>query len=465
MPAAAQAATPHVDVLPQADGSTLVQYVAAPGEANALTVRTRAIEIDHAKRALGFVDDTAVDFYDDGADTASFSSALCSGQGTGMGCEIPGRRVRIKVLLGDDSDVVSPQFDAARTLPTAIDGGDGNDALRVRGTVPSAISFSGGPGVDFVDYYAPSNVPYAFSDDGSANDGLGGDNVGADVELFIGGDGGDRFALSGKGRHVVFGGGGSDLLESGPGSELFDGGYGGDPAGIDGPSDDTVTYAGRSAGVTVALDGLANDGVPNERDEILPTTEHVVGTAHADTLVGPAAVPDQRIYTFEGGAGDDVVGGGAGRDAIYGGAGNDTLIALSGGRDAIDCGPGDDTAVADGSDLLIGCEHRVSSYAVAVGKQKGGTVKARVAVPSPGSLVQATLTAPRGAVRGSKKPTAVGSIAKTMPAGIRSIGIKLTKAGRAALRKRGSLRLTLRAAVEVPGRGPLRASQRVTLRR
>lgn len=452
-------------MLPQADGTTLLQYTAAPGQDNAVLLRTRAIEIDPAKRSLGFVDDTAVDFYDDGADAATFTSPLCTGQGTGMGCQIVGRKVRIRLVLGDGNDIVTPQFDAGRPVPTSIDGGAGNDALRVRGTVPSAISFVGGSGVDFVDYYAPSNVPYSFSDDGRANDGLGGDNIGADVELFIGGDGGDAFGFFGKGRHVVFGSGGSDTLYSGPGAELFDGGYGGDPAGVDGPSNDTVTYAGREAGVTVTLDGLADDGVPGEHDEILPTVEHVIGTSHNDTLVGPASVPDNRVYTLEGGAGNDTIGGGAGRDAIYGGAGSDTVISLSGGRDAVDCGPGDDTAVADPSDLLIGCEHRVSSYAVAVGKQKGGTVKAFVAVPSPGSLVQATLVAKRGAVKGSKKATTVGSVSKRLGAGIRPLSIALNKSGRAALRKRGSLPLVLRAAVEAPGRGPLRATQRVTLRR
>jgi Ca2+-binding RTX toxin-like protein len=465
VPAGAQAKAPRLDVLPQADGSTLLQYTAAPGQANEVLLRTRAIEIDPAKRSLGFVDDTAVDFYDNGADAATFSSPLCTGQGTGMGCQIVGRNVRIRLVLGDGNDIVTPQFDSARLQPTSIDGGSGNDALRVRGTAPSSISFVGGSGIDFVDYFAPTNLPYKFSDDGRANDGLGDDNIGGDVELFIGGDGGDSFGFFGKTRHVVFGGGGSDTLYSGPGPELFDGGYGGDPAGVDAPSNDTVTYAGRDAGVTVTLDGLADDGVPGEHDEILPTVERVIGTSHADTLVGPASVPDNRVYTLQGGAGNDTIGGGAGRDAIYGGPGNDTVISLSGGKDAVDCGPGDDTAVADRSDLLIGCEHRASSYAVAIGRQKGGTVKAFVAVPSPNSWVQATLVAPRGVVKGSKKATTVGAISKRMAAGIRPLSIALNRAGRSALRKRGTLPLVLRAAVEVPGRGPLRASQRVTLRR
>ena len=85
----------------------------------------------------------------------------------------------------------------------------------------------------------------------------------------------------------MFGGGGSDIMYSGPGPELFDGGYGGNPAGTDAPSNDTVSYAGRTTGVTVTLDGLADDGAPGEHDEILPTVERVIGTDHADTLVGP----------------------------------------------------------------------------------------------------------------------------------------------------------------------------------
>ncbi|MEA2398881.1 MAG: hypothetical protein QOK25_2437 [Thermoleophilaceae bacterium] len=465
-PASAAASTPpRVDVIPQADGSQLVQYTAAPGQDNAVTLRIRAEALDPYKRAAGIRNDTGVDFYDDGADAATFTSPLCSGQGTGMGCDIPGHRVQVKLVLGDGNDIVTPEFDPSRALPTTIDGGPGNDALRVRGTVPSSIDFIGGPGVDFVDYFAPSNLPYAFSDDGQPNDGLGGDNIGGDVELYIGGDGNDTFRFFGTARHVVFGGAGSDTMYSGPGPELFDGGYGGDPAGTDPQSNDTVSYAGRATGVTVTLDGLANDGAPGERDEILATVERVIGTDHADTLVGPATVPDSRVYTFDSGAGNDVIGGGAGRDAIYAGPGDDTVISLSGGKDYVDCGPGNDTVVADRADVVTGCEHRLSSYAVAVGRQQGNTVKALVAVPSPGSLVQATLVAPAGAIPGSKGQPTVGSVSRRLGAGIRPLTIPLNAGGRSALRKRGSLSLVLRAAVEVPGRGPLRASQRVTLRR
>jgi Ca2+-binding RTX toxin-like protein len=326
----------------------------------------------------------------------------------------------------------------------------------MRGSTRTAVDFKGGAGVDAVDYFEPKKQPFAFNPDGLANDGLGGDNVRNDVELYVGGDGNDQFAFPGGGLHIVFGAGGSDTMVSGPGPDELDGGYGGDPAAADGPSSDTVTYAGRPTVVNVTLDGVPNDGAPGEGDLILPTVEHVIGTDHGDTLVGPAHVPDNRPYRLDGGRGADVLSGGAGLDLLDAGPGNDTAIALGGGKDAVKCGPGEDTAITDPTDLTKDCEHVLHSYVEAASIQKGDTVNARLAIPVPRSRVIATL------VSGS---AVLGSRTVRLAAGLKPIAVALNPAGRAALQKAGSLPLALRVRIYPPGRSTLTKSKRVTLAR
>jgi hypothetical protein len=130
-------------------------------------------------------------------------------------------------------------------------------------------------------------------------------------------------------------------------------------------------------GVDVSLDGIANDGEPNERDNAL-NDEQIYGTWANDRLTGN----DQAnlIYgkggldTIIGGDGDDTLKGeyagdyidagagndlldgmegndtligGPGRDAIFGGEGNDTIKARDFELDEISGGPGNDRALID----------------------------------------------------------------------------------------------------------------------
>jgi Ca2+-binding RTX toxin-like protein len=454
---AASAADPHVASSVRADGTTVIRYVAPRGQDNEVTMRVRAEELDPYKRQRGLREDTGIDFYDIGADGITASGPGCNPQGTGVGCDVKGTKVEVHVALGDGNDEILPQYDPARLVPATINGGPGNDILSVFGPAPTALDFSGGTGTDAIDYFSRTNAPYSFTEDALFNDGLGHDRIHNDVEAWVGGDGNDRFVLTARKQHVVFGAGGDDTMVSGPGPDEFDGGYGGDPSGVDSPSNDTVTYAGRTTGVTVTLDGLPDDGAPGEGDEILPTVEHVVGTAFADTLVGPAHVPDGRPYTLEGGGGDDVLSGGTGTDFIDAGSGNDTVIALGGGTDGVKCGPGNDVLVADTSDRTrtpSDCEQVWRSYLKAPPIEHGSAVVAGLAVAAPNTTVSATLESASGTV-GSGKFSSV--------AGLRQLTVALDAAGKQALQQAGALPLTLKVRMTSPGRKAITTSAKVTL--
>ena len=166
------------------------------------------------------------------------------------------------------------------------------------------------------------------------------------------GDANDTLSLAGtseKGPFLVTAGAGDDdvhiladtnaLVDGGPGrdtlradtySELF-GGPG--PDVISGNA--TASYAALAAGVTVTLDGVANDGAPGEGDNVM--TNAVIGSDGADTMTGNDAAND-----LSGRGGDDVLFGGGGADTLRGG----------GGASRIDAGPGDDRVEATRGDAV-----------------------------------------------------------------------------------------------------------------
>jgi hemolysin type calcium-binding protein len=455
---AARAADPRVDSLVRPDGTTVIRYVAPSGQDNEVQMRIRAEELDPYKRQAGIIEDTGVDFYDIGADGITPVGPLCNPQGTGVGCDVVGSKVEVQVTLADGDDFIQPMYDRARRVRAVIKGGAGADIMSVFGSVPTAVDFSGGAGADAIDYFSRRNEPYSFTDDSLFNDGLGFDRVRNDVELWVGGDGNDRFAFTGRGRHVVFGAGGDDTMVSGPGPDEFDGGYGGDPAGVDAVSNDTVTYAGRPTGVTVTVDGLPDDGALGEGDEVLPTVERVVGTDHGDTLVGPANAPSDRSYGLEGGDGNDILSGGAGQDLIDASRGDDVVISLGGGKDAVKCGTGNDVLLSDRTDLtrkVPDCEQVLHAYLTGASNQTGTAVTSALAVPAPGSTITATLESASGAAFGSGK-FASG-------AGLRQLTVPLNTTGKQALQQAHTLTVTLKVKIASAGRATISASKKVAL--
>jgi Ca2+-binding RTX toxin-like protein len=285
---------------------------------------------------------------------------------------------QIVLNLGDGNDVLSGAGSAASGGPflTRLDiyGGAGNDSIR--GGAGDDLYFggvgndtflagpgddgsdamSGGEGTDTADY-GGRGANLSLSIDGVANDGeVGsseGDDLKADIEAVRGGSGNDTVA-GGAGPQTLSGGPGNDTLRGGPGNDILSGEAGNDrfdeeaaPTGADvmngGAGTDTADYSGRSQAVTVAIDGLANDGQSGEADKVSPDVENVTGGAGNDLLTG--AVTANLLV---GGGGTDTLLGSDGADTLRGGLGNDVL----------DGGPGDDLldaeAAASGADTLRG---------------------------------------------------------------------------------------------------------------
>jgi Ca2+-binding RTX toxin-like protein len=155
--------------------------------------------------------------------------------------------------------------------------------------------------------------------------------------LFVdGGPGNDKLQGGFQAYESLAGGDGSDMIRGTTGA-LMSGGPGADDiAPLPGTTDATASYRDHGTGVTVTLDGLANDGSPGEGDNIDPRVAQLIGSNGDDQLTGSAARD-----TLDGLAGDDVLDGGAGDDILHGDDGNDTLTGGLGG-DTLDAGAGDD---------------------------------------------------------------------------------------------------------------------------
>ncbi len=203
----------------------------------------------------------------------------------GEGADVLRGEAGADVLNGDDGDDV-------------LDGASGGD------------SFVGGTGFDTADYSART-VALTIDLDGAADDGetVEADNVRPDIERVLGGSGDDT--LTGNNAvNVLAGGAGNDLLDPGRGA--------GDQL-IGGLDSDTVTYATRTATVTLDADGVADDGEAAEADVIDTDVENLVGGSAGDRLTGTTGA-----NVLSGGGGNDVLDGREGADLLLGGAGTDT---------------------------------------------------------------------------------------------------------------------------------------------
>jgi Ca2+-binding RTX toxin-like protein len=183
-------------------------------------------------------------------------------------------------------------------------------------------------------FYGMGLIP-ATLDGGPGNDILDGAGLG---DILIGGEG-DDWLRGAAGNDDIRGGSGDDRLEGGPGpsggADTFSGGDG----------IDVVNYFYASAGVTVSIDGVANDGEPGEGDNVQLDVENLWGSDDPDTLTGSAG-PN----SIEGGLGGDTIAGLGGRDELFGEEGNDTILARDGVGEPVECGSGNDTAEVDDSD-------------------------------------------------------------------------------------------------------------------
>jgi Ca2+-binding RTX toxin-like protein len=218
-------------------------------------------------------------------------------------------------LVGDANDNV-------------LSGGPGADALWGNA---GDDTLDGGAGADLLQGQAGQDwASYAQSDSGVtvrlwAGDGTGGHAQGDTLvgiehvegsgfaDTLVGDAGGNTLSGS-AGSDALWGNDGDDTLEGGAGADLLDGQGG----------NDWASYAGSQAGVTVRL--WAGDGAGGDAaGDTLRGIENVIGSDHADTLVGNAG--DNHLI---GGAGDDDIWANDGDDVLEGGAGSDILRGQGG---------------------------------------------------------------------------------------------------------------------------------------
>jgi Ca2+-binding RTX toxin-like protein len=159
----------------------------------------------------------------------------------------------------------------------------------------------------------------------------GGVYDGVNVEL---GDGNDRLQHDVGG--AIQGGEGDDEILASHGTFLFTGGPGADRFEASGTQAASVLYDDHTDGVSVRLNGLADDGAPGEGDNVLGAVTGMRGGSGNDSLVaGPAG---SGLF---GAGGDDALVGSPERDSLSGGDGDDELSAGD-GTDYLDGGAGAD---------------------------------------------------------------------------------------------------------------------------
>ena len=173
----------------------------------------------------------------------------------------------------------------------------------------------------------------------------------ADGLIVTGTDGPDTLTGTAA-AESFFGRGGDDAISGGDGDDELDGGPGADAlSGNQGT--DVVSYSG-GLPVDVSIDGVANDGVAGERDNVALDVEDLYGGAGDDRLTGSPAA-----NTIDGGLGSDRITGGPGADALFGGDGDDVIDARDGEVDRVECGAGNDTVSMDLDDVVSAdCENR-----------------------------------------------------------------------------------------------------------
>ena len=229
-----------------------------------------------------------------------------------------------------------------------------------------AVDSSGSTGTFTLEYVIGkcNGVNATFFANGGTMNGTGGDDVivGSTVSETINGAGGNDTicALSGNdtmsgdaGNDKLFGSLGNDWFKEGPASN------GADRMAGDAGTDYVFYNARTTTGVSVTIDGSANDGQAGEGDYVTDTNEVVYGSTKNDIIQGGGGAEELR-----GGAGNDTLRGGGGNDALLGGPGNDILrgeanddaLDLVDGVNANDDGDGGtdgtDSAVKDPGDTV-----------------------------------------------------------------------------------------------------------------
>jgi Ca2+-binding RTX toxin-like protein len=314
----------------------------------------------------GRPDRLQVDFGDDG--TADFTFARSAID-----------RIAVYGRGGDDAiriDEANGVF--TDTIPTTLDGGDGNDTIAGGSGVEQ---LRGGRGNDVIDGNKGNDVAFLGAGDdtfvwdpGDGSDVVEGQD-GSDTMRFNGAAVAEQFELSANGHRLRFFRNVGNITMDTDGVETVDVNAlgGADTVTVDDLTGTDVTRV--NADLAGALGGSAGDGQADSVTVHGTAGNDVVtaaGTVGAARVLGLAAAvdvtnaePANDTLTVSAGAGDDVVtatgleasairfaaNGEAGNDVLIGGAGDDTLAGGDGddvliggaGLDALDGGPGANT--------------------------------------------------------------------------------------------------------------------------
>jgi Ca2+-binding RTX toxin-like protein len=340
---------------------------------------TRASEAIALRLKAGDPGTLQVDFGDDGSADFSFGRNKISQ------IAVDGRAGNDRVRIDDSNGAFTD------AIPTAIDGGDGNDTI-VGGNGGELLL--GGDGTDSIDGNGGNDLALLGAGDdtfvwdpGDGSDTLEGQD-GTDTMVFNGANASEQVNLSANGNRLNFfrtqgritmdtagvervdfnALGGADLVTVNDltGTEVSDvnvdlaGTLGG--ATGDGQADsvivnstngnDTINVSGDASGVSVS--GLAAPVAIRHQE---PNDGLAVNGLDGNDAISAATLAAQAItLTLDGGAGDDTIAGAKGIETLLGGDGNDTLDG-NGGNDLALLGAGDDTFVwdpGDGSDTIEG---------------------------------------------------------------------------------------------------------------
>jgi len=279
---------------------------------------------------------------------------------TEVACPVPNTgKLRIFAGRGNDSvnltELTVGVPGGGKLVPVEVHGGAGADQL---GGTPAPDVLNG-------DGLAGNGQPPA----ANSPDTFGGDDIllgMAGDDTLTGGQGSDWFFGSAETgaplteSNILDGGTGSDVfvLGANPGPDDVRGGSEGEgnnpsrsgQSGLVpfsfGENGDIATYENRTftaagtAGVTVTLDGTANDGVTGEGDKIGVDVENVRGSVRDDTITGD----DHR----------NALSGMLGSDKLIGRGGDDVLKLVDGVADKCpDAGTGTNTVQADLADQPV----------------------------------------------------------------------------------------------------------------